>query len=317
MDIDFRQIKAFEAVARRGGFSRASREIGLSQPTLSTHIINLERQLGVKLFDRTGRTVTLTPAGQVFARYSVRILDLCRESVEAVEAFSGQIRGSVRIEASTVPGEYILPRWLQEFHALNPEIHVTLTVNDSARVLDRVASGEVPLGVTGFPGDLHSLESRILCEDDLVLICPPGMFPGTGGKALPLETIREIPLIRREEGSGTRAALERTLVEHGVEPDSIQWAATLGSTRAVIEGVLAGLGGAFVSGSTVAREIAGGELVSVDLAGFRVRRNFFVVSNPKRTLSPAADHFRAEFLKAGKKLLRRNRTAAKGRNLNP
>jgi len=304
LDIDFRQIKAFEAVARKGGFSRASREIGLTQPTLSTHILNLERELGVKLFDRTGRTVTLTPAGKVFARYSGRIMDLCRESIEAVDAFSGQIRGSVHVEASTVPGEYILPRWLHEFHALYPEIHVTLTVNDSAIVLEKVSSGEVPLGITGYPGNYPNLESRVLCEDEVIFICPRGMLPDLSPGPLPLKTIGEIPLIRREKGSGTRIALDKALAEHDIQPDSLQWSATLGSTRAVIEGVLAGLGAAFVSRSTVTREIERGQLLSCGLAGFRIRRNFFLVSNPKKTLSPVADHFRKEFLKAGKNLLK-------------
>jgi len=311
LEIDFRQIKAFEAIARTGGFSRASREIGLTQPTLSTHIINLERQLGVKLFDRAGRKVTLTPAGMVFARYSGQILNLCRESIEAVETFSGQIRGSVHVEASTVPGEYILPRWLQEFHARNPQIQVTLTVNDSARVLEKVASGEVPLGVTGSCGKITNLEYRILCEDEIVLILPPGMVSPVGGKTLTLEAVREIPLVRREAGSGTRTALEKSLEEQGIKPDSLHWTATLGSTRAVIEGALAGLGGAFVSRSAAAREIEGGQLQSFPISGFRILRNFFVVSNPKRTLSPAADHFRKECLRKGEDLAQEKRSRPK------
>ena len=306
MDIDLRQIKAFNAVARQGGFSRASQEVGLSQPTLSTHILNLERQLGVKLFDRVGRTVTLTPAGRVFAEFSGRITDLCRESIQAVEAFSGQVRGEVHVEASTVPGEYILPRWLKAFHRSYPEVQVTLTVNDSARVLEKVAAGEVPLGVTGCPGTSPSLESRLLCEDMIILIGVPGTVPDQGGKPLSHESLSSVSLIRRESGSGTRSAVEKALSEHGFEHDSLKWSATLGSTRAVIEGALAGLGAAFVSRSTVEREIREGRLTAFDLDGMQITRGFYVVSSAKRTLSPAADRFREELLQAGKNLLKGN-----------
>ena len=303
MNIDLRQIKVFDAVARRGGFSRASREIGLTQPTLSTHILNLERQLGVKLFDRVGRTVTLTPAGKVLAEYSGRIMDLCRESIQAVEAFTGQVRGTVHVDASTVPGEYILPRWLKFFHRLYPEVHVTLTVNDSAKVLEKVASGEAPLGITGSPETLPLLESRLLCEDMIILICAPGMLPDEKRRTLPIEALTKMPIIRREPGSGTRDAVEKTLWEHNIDPDSLTWSATLGSTRAAIEGALAGLGASFVSQSTVTREIREGQLVAFDLDGIRVKRGFYVVSNTKRTLSPAADHLHDELLKAGGDLL--------------
>ncbi len=306
MDIDLRQIKAFEAVTRWGGFSRASQEVGLTQPTLSTHVLNLERQLGVKLFDRLGRTVTLTPAGRVFAEFSGRIMDLCRESVQAVEAFTGQVRGPVHIDASTVPGEYILPRWLKTFHRLYPEVQVTLTVDDSQKVLEKVVSGEVSLGVTGCPGTVPSLESRLLCEDVIILVGEPGVFPEEKPGTAPLDTLVKIPLIRREPGSGTRSAVEKTLRENGIEPDSLTWCATLGSTRAVIEGMLTGLGAAFVSRSVVAREMAEGRLKSFDLDGIVLARGFYVVSDGKRTLSPADERFRYELLKAGESLLAGN-----------
>ncbi len=302
-DIDLRQIKAFNAIARQGGFSRASQEIGLSQPTLSTHILNLERQLGVKLFDRVGRSVTLTPAGRIFAGFSGKIIDLCRESIQAVEAFSGQVRGELHVEASTVPGEYILPRWLKTFHHSYPEVQVTLTVNDSAKVLEKVATGEVPLGVTGCPGTTSSLESSLLCEDVIILIGAPGTIPDQGGRPLSHESLARLPLIRRESGSGTRSAVEEALAEHGLEHDSLGWCATLGSTRAVIEGALAGLGAAFISQSTVKREIEEGRLTAFNLDGVRITRGFYVVSSSKRTLSPAADRFREELLQAGKNLL--------------
>ena len=302
MLFDLRQLRAFEAVARHGGFSRASREIGLSQPTLSTHIRNLESSMGTRLFDRGSRGVNLTPAGAVLARYAGRILDLCEESLEAVLAHTGQIRGSIHIDASTVPGEYLLPRWLGHFHQRYPDVRVTLTVSDSAKVLDRVEGNEVALGVIGSAGEHPFLEWKLLCEDRLVLVGPPGFPDPEVALQLSRGDFTRVPLIRRETGSGTQTALEKELRRRGIDPESLSWTAVLGSTRAVIEGVLAGLGGAFVSRGTVSREIEDGTLVLLPTGDFLVHRNLYVITNSRRTLSPAAACFLEELLRAGPSL---------------
>jgi DNA-binding transcriptional LysR family regulator len=299
MSFDLRQLRAFEAVARYGGFSRASEEVGLTQPTLSTHIRNLETSLGARLFDRGSRSVTLTPTGILLADYARKILDLYEESLQAVEAFTGQIRGSIQVEASTVPGEYLLPRWLVDYHHRYPEVKVTLTVSDSATVMERVESGDIALGVTGSPGTHPLLESSLLSEDSIVLVTAAGSLPGDAAGALGPAELARTPLIRRESGSGTQLALENALVQHRIDPESLEWAATLGSTRAVIEGVLAGLGGAFLSQSTVAREIADGTLVEVPVREVDIKRGFYVVRHRQRTLSPAANCFWEQLLKTG------------------
>lgn len=302
-NMDLRQLRAFDAVVRHGGFSKASQEIGLTQPTLSTHILNLENELGIKLFDRSGRTVTLTPAGKVLKEYSLRILDLCRESIQAVEAFSGQIRGEVHIESSTVPGEYILPRWLKNFHRAYPEVQVTLTVDDSKKVIDEVVSGNVPFGVTGIQANHPSLESEMLCEDEIILVASRDLAPHAAVKPINVRDIGRFPLIRREAGSGTRTAIEKALRKHRLLPDRLNWTIALGSTRAVIEGALSGLGAAFLSKCTVTKEVSEGQLVVINLQDFTIRRGFYVVSSRNKTLSPAAEKLREELLNAGPGLL--------------
>jgi len=299
MSFDLRQLRAFEAVARCGGFSRASEEVGLTQPTLSTHIKNLENNLGAKLFDRASRSVRLTPTGTLLAGYARKILDLYEESLEAVEAFNGKIGGSIQVEASTVPGEYLLPRWLVDFHNRYPEVQVTLTVSDSATVLGRVENGDIALGVTGSPGTHPLIENSLLCEDSIVLVTAAGSMPRHSSGALDPAELKNVPLIRRESGSGTQLALEDALRKHSIDPESLQWAATLGSTRAVIEGALAGLGGAFLSYSTVAREIAGGTLEEVPVRNVDIRRGLYIVRHKQRTLSPAASCFLEQLLHTG------------------
>jgi len=299
MTFDLKQLRAFDAVARNGGFSRASLEAGLTQPTLSTHIRNLETTLGVRLFDRDSRSVHLTPSGVLLAQYARKILDLCEESLQAMETFQGKIRGAVQVEASTVPGEYLLPRWLVDFHRRYPEVQVTLTVSDSAGVLARVENGEAAVGITGSPGDHPTHENTLLCEDAIVLVRAAGALTRDHDEVLDLPDLSGIPLIRREHGSGTQLALEQSLLQHGVDPESLRWTACLGSTRAVIEGVLAGLGGAFLSRSTVARELSDGVLNVVPVREIDIKRGLYVVRHKHRTLSPVVSCFVKELLAAG------------------
>ena len=299
MPFDLKQLRAFEAVARCGGFSRAAEEVGLTQPTLSTHIRNLETSLGVRLLDRASRRVSLTPTGAVLVEYARKILNLYEESLEAVEAFTGQVRGFIQVDASTVPGEYILPRWLVEFHRRYPQVQVKLTVSDSATVLDRVEKGETAIGITGSPGTHPALENNFLCDDTIILVTAAGSSAGNAADTLQSDDLAAIPMIRREPGSGTQFALEKTLREHGSDPESFNWIATLGSTRAVIEGVLAGLGGAFLSRSTIMREIAGGTLKEITVNGISIKRGLYVVRHNQRTLSPVASCFLEELLRMG------------------
>jgi len=297
MSYDLRQLRAFEAIARHGGFSRASEEVGLTQPTLSTHIRNLETSLGVRLFDRASRSVNLTPTGTLFVDYARKILDLCEESLEAVQAFNGQISGSIRVDASTVPGEYFLPRWLVDFHRRHPEVQVTLTVSDSATVLGRIENGDIAVGVTGSQGTHPVIENHFLCEESIVLVTGAEHFPGDTVRAMHLSELTNFPLIRRESGSGTQLTLENVLRQNRIDPESLNWTATLGSTRAVIEGVLAGLGGAFLSQSTVAREITDRRLKEVPVRGIDIKRGLYVVHHRQRTLSPAASCFLEELIR--------------------
>lgn len=303
MSFDLKQLRAFDAIAKCGGFSRASEEVGLTQPTLSTHIRNLESSLGVRLFDRASRNVNLTPTGVLFSEYARKILDLYEESLEAVEAFTGQIRGSIRIDASTVPGEYLLPRWLVRFHRQYPEVHVILTVSDSASVLGRIERKETAIGITGSPGTHPTLENRLLCEDNIILVTAPRFLSRDNAVPANPAELADIPLIRRESGSGTQLALEEVLRQHRIDPESLNWTAVLGSTRAVIEGVLAGLGGAFVSRNSITREIESGTLEEIPVREIRVRRGLYVVLHNQRTLSPAAACFLEELLRTGQGII--------------
>jgi DNA-binding transcriptional LysR family regulator len=293
MSFDLRQLRAFCAISERGNFSRAAAALRLTQPTLSAHMKNLESALGVRLFDRTGRAAVLTPAGEVFHRYARQILDLSAGAAQAVAAFLGEMAGEVDLPASTVPGEYLLPRWLGSYCGRFPGVRVHLAVSDSRKVKERMLAGEAHLGVTGSAVEHPSILCRRLCGDEVILVALPGRTKRpAGGKAAGL--LARLPLIAREEGSGTQAAAETALAAGGIDPRSLRWTAVMGSTQAAIEGAAAGMGAAFVSARAAERALAARRLQRIALP-LSIRRWFFLLTHASRTPSPAAHHL-AELL---------------------
>jgi DNA-binding transcriptional LysR family regulator len=290
VSFDLRQIRAFCAIIEHGNFSRAAAAIRLTQPTLSTHMKNLEETLGVRLFDRTGRAAVLTPAGQLFHEYARQILALSENASQAVVAFLGEVAGEASLLASTVPGEYILPRWLGSYCRRFPKVRVNLAVTDTAAVVDRLLAVEAHLGVIGSPVEHPSLACRPLCADEIILVAAPELLkraqvPGRAGA----EALSRLPLIAREPGSGTQKTVEGALAAGGIDPARLLWAAVFGSTQAALEGAAAGVGGAFVSARAAQREVAARRVRRVDLP-LAIRRSFYLVTHATRSPSPVARH---------------------------
>jgi len=302
VSFDLRQLRAFCAIVEQGNFSRAASEIRLTQPTLSTHIRNLEESLGVRLFDRTGRASEVTPAGRVFHEYARQILALSESASQAVNSFMGEVAGEASLLASTVPGEYLLPRWLGSYCGRFPKVRVTLAVSDSGGVVEGVLAGEAHLGVVGSPVDHPSLLCRPLVQDEVVLVVSPGLLKrGEAGGRGAGQALSRLPLIAREAGSGTQKTVERALREKGIDPASLRWVAVLGSTQAAIEGAAAGVGAAFVSARAAERELAARRVRTVPTP-LSLKRHFHLVTHSKRTLAPVAGHL-AEHLYGERKSL--------------
>ncbi|WP_025322854.1 selenium metabolism-associated LysR family transcriptional regulator [Deferrisoma camini] len=278
----FRHLEAFVAVAGEGGFTRAAEVLCLTQPTVSGQIRELEEELGVTLFHRLPRAVELTEAGRRFLVRAREVLAGRDRLLEEAAAYRGVVDGTLEIHASTIPGEYLLPPVLARFKAEHPRVRVVLRVADTGEVLRRVESGEVGLGVVGRPAGTD-LECRPLWRDRVVCVVPAGWEVADRLEPPDLE---RLPLVVREEGSGTRTTVEEALGERWCR---MRVVAELGSTAAVLEAVKAGLGAGFVS-ERAAREAAeAGKVRFVAVEGvLPVERRFHAVWHPRRVLSPAA-----------------------------
>jgi DNA-binding transcriptional LysR family regulator len=286
--LTLRQLEVFLAVARAGSFRRAAEALHLSQPALSQHVAELERQLGARLFDRLSRRVASTEAGRVLEDYASRLFATLASAREAIAELGGLRRGSLVIGASTTPGIYVLPGLIARFQERHPGVALSLQIANSTLIERRIRADELDLGVVGGhalrPGE-QCLAAGLL--DELVLIVPRA-HPWARRRHVAPALLAQQRLLMREEGSATRQVAERALQQAGTRLGAVM---ELGHTEAIKQAVMAGLGVALVSIHAVQGEVATGRLCALRLRGIRIRRHFHVIHNEARSLSASARAF--------------------------
>lgn len=285
-----RQFEVFLAVARAKSFTRAAEALHVSQSTLSVHVLELERELEARLFDRLGRAVMLTEAGRLVEEHARRIAATLASARQTIDELRGLHRGSLVIGASTTPGIYMLPEVIAAFRRRHPGVDVSLRIANSRVIEERLRADEVDLAVVGG----HVLRAAEPCVaagllDELVLIAPP-RHPWARRRAVPPRELTGVPLLMREQGSATRQVTERALRRAGVK---FTTAMELDHIEAIKQAVMAGLGVAFVSIHAVRGELATRRLCVLRLQGLRVRRHFHVIHNEARTPTASGRAFMA------------------------
>jgi DNA-binding transcriptional LysR family regulator len=289
--MDLRQLEIFVKVAELGSFSRAAQALGLTQPTVSEHIRTLESELGLRLLDRLGRGAAVTRAGELLVSYAGRMLALQREARQALDRFQGRMCGDLQVGASTIPGEYVLPPLIGRFKEKFPDIAITLLIADSQTVVSWVAEGRAELGVVGARLPHRAVEFRELMPDEEVVVVPAG-HPWHGQTEVSLPELRSEPLLIRERGSGTRAALETALEGAGLGLAAFRIVGEMGSTQAIKQAVKAGVGISVLSRRAVEEECRHGLLWCLRVKELTVTRAFHLVTHRERSRSPLAEAFR-------------------------
>lgn len=292
------QLRTFHSVARRSSFSRAAEELAITQPAVSRQVEALERSLGVLLFSRRGRQVTLTEAGHRLLEYAGRILTLADRAAQAIEELKTLQAGRISIAASTTPGNYLLPAVVAGFRRRHPGVELTMEVCPSERVERAVLDGRVDLGVLAGPVRSPTLFVEPYLDDELVLIVPPGHPLAAAAGTDPAEIGRLLAAQRfivRETGSATRRGMEEHLASLSVPlGDAVE----LGNTEAIKRAVAAGMGVSIVPRCAAANELALGTLAEAPHPSLRVRRTLNFISSKGLHPSPVSLAFRAFARKA-------------------
>jgi len=290
--ISLRQLSIFESVARHLSYTRAAEELHLSQPAVSMQVKQLEEQVGLPMFERLGKRILLTEAGQEILHYSVLVNRSLREMEEALESLKGIRRGRLRIAvASTV--NYFAPRLLAVFQQRYPGIGLRLDVTNRESLVQLLETNAVDLVLMGQPPQDIEVEAEAFMDNPLVVIAPPDHALATATR-IPVTRLAEEVFVIREEGSGTRQAMERFFGERGL---TLRRGMQMTRNEAVKQAVRSGLGLGVVSLHTIELELETRRLVVLDAEGFPDRRTWFLVYRRGKRLSPVARAFR-EFVLA-------------------
>ncbi|HMO44980.1 MAG TPA: LysR family transcriptional regulator [Rubrivivax sp.] len=299
MNISFRQLRVFLEVARTGSVTRAAEALHLTPPAVSMQIKEVEAQVGLKLFDRSGRTLTLSTAGEYFVVHAKRLLAALRDAENAMGRFKRLEHGTLTVGMVST-AKYFVPRLLARFHDEHPGIDVRLVVAANREaLLARMHSGEVELSVMGRPPRELAARAEPFAAHPLVFVCPPGHELLRIGHP-PVAALAPYPFIVREQGSGTRHAMEQFFAEHRFEPRITM---EMGSNETIKQAVMAGMGVSFLSLHTLGLELRSGLLHLVEAEGTPVMRHWHAVHLQSRVLSPAAEAFRYFLLEHGEALL--------------
>jgi len=285
--MNLNHLAVFHAAAQAGSMTRGAERLDISQPAVSKQVRQLERALGTHLFDRVGRRVRLSRAGEVLAAYARRLFALAHEAEEAMTDVRAAGRGRLAIGASTTIGTYLLPGVLAEFWRRHPRVELLVQIENTEQVHRRLAGHELDLGLTEGPVEEGELDAEVFHQDELVMIAAPG-HRLAGRPRVPLSAVREEPFILREPGSGTRAVEERALARLRLP---VRVVMALGRTEAIKRVVAEGVGLAVVSRLAVDAECAAGTLAVLPVAGLRIARPLHLVRRRGRRDGPALQAF--------------------------
>jgi DNA-binding transcriptional LysR family regulator len=285
-------LTVFLQVAEEGSFSAAAKKLDLTQPTVSFHIDNLEKNFGCQLFTRTSKGVSLTIYGEKLYETTRTINGLIANTHNEIQAMTQGTAGRILLGASTIPADYILPPLLAGFLREHQNLAISLVTGDSQTILDKFHNGEIPVAIVGAkPKD--SIVSQPLWSDNLVLVAHPD-YQATIPATPTGEWLLTLPFVLRKKSSGTAISALEALARLGIAPDQLRIVLEAGSNQTVKAAILSKIGVGFISAWAVETELATGRLISLPLPGPAIKRQFYAIS--RQPLRPACLELFWQFL---------------------
>jgi DNA-binding transcriptional LysR family regulator len=293
--MDLWQLNIFCKIVENKSFSKAAKIVQLSQPTISSHIKDLEDYFGCRLIDRLARKSVPTKAGELLYQYARRLIALRDETEMAINEFKGKMRGKLAIGGSTIPGCYILPGIIGAFTECYPEVIINLYIGDTRKIISDTIAGDCELGVVGAVSKDSSVYQEKLLEDDMRLIVPFD-HRWAHKKSVDLDMLAKEPFILRENGSGTLESIQTNLSRKGRRIQDFKIAAVMGSTAAIIQGIKSKVGISILSTIAISEDLQSEKLRALNIEGLELKRSFYLTRHRHRSLSPLGRTF-IEFLK--------------------
>lgn len=289
--MEFKQIEAFVNVVKYKNFSRAADATFLTQPTISTHINNLEKELNAVLLNRQGREVTMTKQGEAFYSYATNILNLREQATLALQGNGREMEGIISLEASSIPGQYYVPKLLGPYREVCPRVKIFLEQSDSRTVIDNMINKRSEIGFVGTKFNNNLIYEEVF-SDEMILVTPNrGKFAEIQGEWINSNDIVGENFILREDGSGTKKAFEKIEIHDVPILKLVNVVAHMNNMEAIKNAVMNGLGVSVLSACAVSDLPANNQIRCFKLAGLSKKRHFYMVRNRTYCLSPAAERF--------------------------
>ena len=292
------QLRILKAIATEQSFTKASKLLYLSQPSLSKQIRNLEKNLDMILINRENHKISLTENGQVFLQYAERILALCEESCRALVDLKNGERGNLIVGASQTIGTYLLPRVLALFAQRYPQINLKVQVNSTRLIAKHIVNREIDIAIVG--GDIpHELTKSLLVEnfveDEFSLIVPT-THPFAKKKLITKEDLYHLKFITLNSNSTIRKFIDNILTQNQIQTKQLKIIMQLNSIEGIKTAVSLGLGAAFVSSSAIEKEIQLKTIQILKIENIKINRTLSIITNPDCYRSKAFNFFYQELL---------------------
>lgn len=296
--MDFNQIESFLSVVKHKSFSKAAKELFLTQPTVSNNIQALEKELNTTLLDRRSKTITLTHSGKSLYQYAVELINIRDQAKFKILEQYNKIEGTIEMTASSIPEQYVLPYIIKDFIKEYPLVSFSVTHKNSQDIVDDIFKGRQNFGIVGAKYCSRMLEYEDFYEDELVLAVPNNdNYPMPMGETVELDFIFSEKYIFRKSGSGTRRLVEESFLGKGISLDDLNVVSVIDSNEMIKKMVELGLGVSFISKLAIKNEVELGLIKPLRVKGLDLKRDFYFVYCKDRTLSPVVEVFR-DFLTA-------------------
>lgn len=283
-------IRSFIGVVNYKSFSLAAKYLFLSQPTISTHIKQLENELGVQLLVRSTKDVLLSEEGKVFYPYALQLLETESRALKQLNKCENDSGGMVSLAVSSVPGHYMFPQFLAQFRSKNATTNFRVLEGDSGNVIQKLLNFDAEIGIGGLESGSDKLHSEILFEDEIVLITPnTAKYRELNGK-FPLEQLKNEWFITREIGSGTKNTVDYIERELKLNASAMRTVAQFESSEMVRRAVEEGAGVAFISKTAAKESVERQKIVEFSLPNVNAKRQFYLMYHKERELSPAVEN---------------------------
>lgn len=293
-----RQLKVFEMVARHLSFSRAAEELHLTQPAVSTQVSRLEEHAGLPLFEQIGKKIYLTPAGTEMLHYSRAIIQQFCEVDDAMSKLKGVSGGKLKVGIVSA-GDYLFSRLIAEFTRRYKGVELCLFVHNREQLLQQLAANQIDLALMVRPPHATDIVSEPFAPHPYVIVAAP-THPLARKRAIKLGALAAEAFIVRERGSDTWYSMEEGLAS---QLANLRIAMEINSTETIKQAVSAGMGIAFLSAYTICLELQVGQLAILDVEGFPLKLNWYVVHPKSKRLPPVALAFKHFLMEEGARLI--------------